>query len=175
MAKRAALLAILIGIAATVAYRARFPKKLQPSFGRRSTAAPLPGSDADVVILPTVPEWLEHPSDYVELSDVISADFGLTAVAEDRTVPHAGSDLPEFVPLAFIIYVGVKLADSVVDALVERVTRIVVDRARTRWWTRGKQVEGVIYGADGEVLRRVVWESKEGEREWIDVDGGSRQ
>jgi hypothetical protein len=169
--KKGALVAILAGVVAIIGYRARFAKRTRlSSEGKPKQSLSSEWSDADVVILPTVPEWQEHGGDYVELSEAISADLGLSAVAEDRTVPHAGSDLPEFIPLAFLIYVGVKLADSAVDALVERVTRIVVDRARTRWWTKGKKVEGVIYGPDGEVLRRVIWESKEGEREWIDVD-----
>ena len=127
---------------------------------------PLP--EVDVMIVPTIPEWQEHSSDYLELSEAITTDLGLSAAAEDRGAPHSGSDVPDFVPLGFLVYVGVKLADPVVDALVERVMRIVVDRAKARWWTKGKEVEGVIYGPNHEVLRRVTWESTEGEQEWID-------
>lgn len=123
-----------------------------------------------MVIVPTIPEWQEHADDYLALSEAISADLDLSAVALDRGVPHAGGDLPDFVPLGFLIYLGVKLADAAVDALVDRIKRIVIDRAKTRWWTKGRQVEGRIYGPDGEVLRRVTWESTEGEREWIDHD-----
>jgi hypothetical protein len=126
--------------------------------------------EADVVIIPTIPEWEEHADDYLSLSEAITADLGLSAVALDRGVPHAGSDIPDFVPLGFLIYLGVKLADTAVDALVDRIMRIVIERGKTRWWTKGKQVEGRIYGPDGEVLRRVTWKSTEGEREWIDHD-----
>ena len=126
--------------------------------------------EADVVIIPTIPEWEEHADDYLSLSEAITADLGLSAVALDRGVPHAGSDIPGFVPLGFLIYLGVKLADTAVDALVDRITRTVVERGKARWWTKGKQVEGRIYGPDGEVLRRVTWKSTEGEREWIDHD-----
>lgn len=128
----------------------------------------MPG--ADVVIVPTIPEWQEHADDYLALSEAIVADLDLSAVALDRGVPHAGSDLPDFVPLGFLIYLGVKIGDAALDALVDQIKRIVIERAKTRWWTKGKQVEGRIYGPDGEVLRRVTWESTEGEREWIDHD-----
>lgn|GEM_PF-5205072 len=126
--------------------------------------------EADVVIVPTIPEWEEHAADYLALSEAITADLDLSAVALDRGVPHSGSDIPDFVPLGFLIYLGVKLADTAVDALVDRITRLVIERGKTRWWTKGKQVEGRIYGPDGEVLRRVTWESTEGEREWFDHD-----
>ncbi len=126
--------------------------------------------EADVVIVPTIPEWQEHASDYLALSEAITADLDLSAVALDRGVPHSGSDIPDFVPLGFLVYLSVKLADAAVDALVDRIMRIVIERGKARWWTKGKQVEGRIYGPDGEVLRRMTWESTEGEREWIDHD-----
>jgi hypothetical protein len=126
--------------------------------------------DADVVIVPTIPEWQEHAHDYLTLSEAITDDLGLSAVALDRGVPHSGSDIPDFVPLGFLVYLGVKLADAAVDALIDRITRIVIERGKARWWTKGKQVEGRIYGPDGKVVRRVTWESTEGEREWIDHD-----
>lgn len=127
-----------------------------------------PMPDADVVIVPTIPEWEEHSEDYLVLSKTITDDLDLSAVALDRGVPHSGGDIPDFVPLGFLIYLGVKLADAALDALVDRITRIVIERGKTRWWTKGKQVEGRIYGPDGEVLRKVTWKSTEGEREWID-------
>lgn len=126
--------------------------------------------EADVVIVPTIPEWEEHADDYLALSEAITADLDLSAVALDRGVPHSGSDIPDFLPLGFLMYLGVRLADAALDALVDRLTRIVIERGKTRWWTKGKQVEGRIYGPDGEVLRRVTWESTEGEREWFDHD-----
>lgn len=126
--------------------------------------------EADVVIVPTIPEWQEHADDYLALSEAITADLDLSAVALDRGVPHSGSGIPDFVPLGFLVYLSVKLADAAVDALVNRIMRIVIERGKARWWTKGKQVEGRIYGPDGEVLRRMTWESTEGEREWIDHD-----
>lgn len=126
-----------------------------------------PMPDVDVIIVPTIPEWQEHSADYVELSEAVSADLNLSTAAEDRGAPHVGGDVPDLVPIAFLIYVGVKLGDAAVEALVERVMRIVVDRAKARWWTKGKAIEGVIYGPNNEVLRRVTWESKEGEKVWI--------
>lgn len=167
MEKRHALAGVLVGAAVAAG--------VWIGVVRRNRATPdsgygMPMPDVDVMIVPTIPEWQEHSADYLELSEVISADLGLSAAAEDRGAPHAGSDVPDFVPLGFLIYVGVKVADPVIDALVERVMRIVVDRAKARWWTKGKEVEGVIYGPNNEVLRRVTWESKEGEREWIDFN-----
>ena len=120
------------------------------------------------MIVPTIPEWQEHSSDYLELSEAITTGPRPFGRRGRPRRPHSGSDVPDFVPLGFLVYVGVKLADPVVDALVERVMRIVIDRAKARWWTKGKEVEGVIYGPDHEVLRRVTWESTEGEQEWID-------
>lgn len=129
-----------------------------------------PMPEADVVIVPTIPEWEEHANDYLALGKAITVDLDLSAVALDRGVPHAGSDIPDFVPLGFLIYLGVKLTDAAVDALVDRIMRIVIERGKTRWWTKGKKVEGRIYGPDGEVLRKMTWESTEGEREWINRD-----
>jgi hypothetical protein len=126
--------------------------------------------EVDVMIVPTIPEWQEHSADYIALSETIRADLDLSAEAEDRGAPHSGAAIPDFIPLAFLLYLGVKVADAVLDALVEQIMEKVVERAKTRWWTKGKQVEGRILGPDGEVLRRVTWESKEGEREWIDHD-----
>jgi len=139
---------------------------------KRNRVTPDPGyppmPDVDVLIVPSIPEWRDHPADYMELSGAITADLNLSAAAEDRGVPHVGGDVPDLVPIAFLIYVGVKLGDAAVELLVERVLQIVVDRAKARWWTKGKEVEGVIYGPNHEVLRRVTWESTEGEQEWVD-------
>jgi hypothetical protein len=81
-----------------------------------------------------------------------------------RNRPPSGADLPDFIPLAFAAYVGMKLTDAVVDFLIEQAKTLIVERARTRWRTRGKRVKGVIYGPNGEVLREFTWTSKDGER-----------
>lgn len=117
----------------------------------------------DVAIGPSVPEWEDHPADYEEWVEA-ARSLGLRAALMEQKPPHSGADLPEFVPLGFAVYVGVKLTDAVLDALVDQAKTLIVDRARTRWWTRGKRVKGVIYGPNGEVLREVTWVSKDGQR-----------
>lgn len=79
--------------------------------------------------------------------------------------PISGADIPEFIPLGFAIYIGTKIADKTLDSLLDLLKRLIIDRARTRWWTRGKRVKGVIYGPNNEILREVTWVSKDGERQ----------
>ncbi len=124
-----------------------------------------PWPDVDVVLSPSIPEWKEHPDDYLALRDAIRAS-GLSAEVADVKVPHSGADIPEFVPLAFGILLADRIVGAALDALVDQVMEIVVSRAKARWWTKGKKVKGLIYGPNGEVLREVVWESTDGEREW---------
>jgi hypothetical protein len=126
-----------------------------------------PWPDADVVIAPSIPEWEDHPRDYVELRDAIRA-LDLSTEIGDVKVPHTGSDVSEIIPLGFGILVASKVVDAVLDAVIDRVMEIVVGRTKVRWWTKGKRVKGVIYGPDGKVLREVTWESMEGEREWVE-------
>lgn len=115
------------------------------------------------MIAPSIPEWEDHPTDYeewVEAAEVLGLRVGL---AENKP-PHSGADLPEFVPLGFTVYVAAKLTDVILDSLINQAKALIVKRARTRWWTRGKRVKGVIYGPNGEVLREVTWTSTDGER-----------
>jgi hypothetical protein len=121
----------------------------------------------DVTIAPSVPEWEEHPEDY-EAWVAAVGDLGLRANLPEHKPPPSGSDLPEFIPIGFIVYLAVKVADSVLDSLIEQAKHFVIDRAKTRWWTKGRRVKGVIYGPDGKVLREVTWTSTEGERELLD-------
>lgn len=133
-----------------------------------SRQPPMP--DADVVIVPTIPEWQENAAEYLELSEVIRADLDLSAVALDRGIPHSGADLPDFVPLAFLIYLGTRLADAAIDAVAERVTRIIVKQVKFRRWSRDGRAEGRILGPNGEVLRRVILDPKDKEAKWTDPD-----
>jgi hypothetical protein len=126
-----------------------------------------PWPDVEVVISPSVPEWEEHPNDYLDLRDSIRA-MGLSADIADTKLPHSGADIPEFVPLGFGILLADKIVGAALDAVIDRVAEIVVRRAKARWWTKGKRVKGLIYGPDGKVLREVTWVSTEGEREWRD-------
>lgn len=111
-----------------------------------------------------MPEWEDHPTDYEEWVDAVGA-LGFRAQLAENKPPHSGADLPEFVPLGFAVYVATKITDAVLDSLVDQAKTLILARARTRWWTRGKRVKGVIYGPNGEVLREVTWTSTEGERQ----------
>lgn len=133
----------------------------------------------DVTIAPSTPEWDEHPEDYEAWTAAARGLYLRVGIAENKP-PPSGSDVPEFIPLGFAVYVAVKLTDAVLDALVEQAMKFVVDRAKTRWWTKGKRVKGVIYGPNHEILREVTWRSTEGERERRDetdwsADGAQRE
>lgn len=117
----------------------------------------------DMTIGPSVPEWEDHAADYEEWVEAARM-LGLRVELMENKPPHSGADLPDFIPLGFVVYVAVKLTDAVLDLLVDQAKSLIVKRARTRWWTRGKRVKGVIYGPNGEILREVIWASREGER-----------
>lgn len=116
----------------------------------------------DLTIAPSIPEWEEHPQDYEEWVDAVR-DLGLRAKLPQNKPPPSGSDVPEFIPLGFAVYLAVKVTDAVLDSLIEQATRFVIDRAQTRWRPRGKRVKGVIYGPNHEVLREVIWTSTDEE------------
>lgn len=82
-------------------------------------------------------------------------------LAEVKGIP-SGADLPEFVPIAFAIYIGVKITNALLNAVIDEASRLVVARAKARWWHSGKTVKGVIYGPNGEIVRELTFESKEG-------------
>ena len=119
--------------------------------------------DADVVIVPSIPEWEEASTDYIEASEQIRHDLDLSAKAVDRGVPHSGADIPDFVPLGVLIYLSHKLGDAVVDALLERVINAARRRKSRRWSKDGRAEVKVIFGPGGEVLRRVTVDPKDDE------------
>jgi hypothetical protein len=119
------------------------------------------------MIAPSVPEWEEHPADYEAWVEALG-DLGLRAQVPEHKPPPSGSDLPEFIPLGFAVYLAVKVTDAVLDSLIEQATKFVIVRTKTRWWTKGRRVKGVIYGPNNEVLREVTWTSTDGEREMLD-------
>jgi hypothetical protein len=117
-------------------------------------------------VRPSIPEWEEGAPRYEELIDALAERDINLELTEVKGIP-SGSDLPQFVPLAFAIYLGVKVTDALVDAVVGEVMRLVVARAKLRW-RRGRKARGVIYGPDGEVLHEFIFESSEGEGTSLD-------
>jgi hypothetical protein len=117
-----------------------------------------------IVMRPAIPEWEESAANYEELIDALGERDIHVELAEVKGIP-SGADLPEFVPVAFSVYIGVKVTDALIGTIVDEAMRVVVARAKARWWRRGKKVKGVIYGPDGEILREIVFESKEGREE----------
>jgi hypothetical protein len=114
-----------------------------------------------IVLRPAIPEWEENASNYEELLDALDERGFKFELAEVKGIP-SGADLPEFVPIAFAIYIGVKITDALLNAVIDEASRLVVARAKARWWRRGKTVKGVIYGPNGEIVRELTFESKEG-------------
>lgn len=113
---------------------------------------------------PAIPEWQENSAAYEDLIDTLGEQGIEVELAEVKGIP-SGGDLPEFVPLAFAIYIGVKATDALINAIAEAAVRVVVDRAKARWWRKGQKVKGVIYGPREETLKEVVWVSNEGRPE----------
>lgn len=140
-------------------YRAVFEPKPYPEGQRRRPWRRKP----EVTIAPSFPEWEEHPEDYEEWI-AEAKPLGVRAELHKHRAIPSGADLPEFVPIGLAVYVATKLTDKTLDALIDLLKRVVIDRASTRWWTKGKTVKGVIYGPDNEVLKEVTWTSKDGER-----------
>ena len=108
-------------------------------------------AEPEVLVRPSHPEWDERLDDYHEVVAALR-DQGIDANLADMAVPPSGSDLPEFVPLAFAIFVAHKVADAILATIIEEVRRVLVSRARIRWAKKGKTVRGVIYGQNGEIL-----------------------
>jgi hypothetical protein len=115
-----------------------------------------------IIVRPAIPEWQESAGDYEEFIDAL-AEQGIEAeLAEIKGIP-SGADLGiQFVPEAFAIYLGVKATDALIDNIVAEAMRLIVARAKARWWRRGELVKGVIYGPDGEVVKEVTWRSMDG-------------
>lgn len=114
-----------------------------------------------IVLRPAIPEWEESAPNYEELIDALGERGFEVELAEVKGIP-SGADLPEFVPIAFAVYIGVKATDALVGAVVDEALRLVVTRAKARWWRKGKMVKAVIYGQNGEILRELTFESREG-------------
>jgi len=121
----------------------------------------LPG-EGRIFVRPAIPEWQESAQDYEDLIDDLANQGIEVELAEIKGIPSGGDLGADFVPEAFAIYVGLKVTDALIADVVAAVKRTVVVRAKTRWWRRGEQVKGVIYGPDGEVVREVTWTSAEG-------------
>lgn len=101
--------------------KSRQPEHLSASLSGRSTTPgpietttengkliPHPGH---IVIRPAIPEWEESASDYEELIDALGERGIDVELAEIKGIP-SGSDLREFVPIAFSVYIGIKVTDA---------------------------------------------------------------
>jgi hypothetical protein len=151
--------------------KSRQPKHLSESLsGRPTRPEPIGSVDEEgkliphpghIVLRPSIPEWEETASNYEEFIDALDRRGLEVELAEVKGIP-SGGDLPEFVPIAFAIYIGVKATDALVGAVVDEALRLIVARAKARWWRRGEKVKAVIYGPDGEILRELTFESREG-------------
>ena len=115
-----------------------------------------------IFIRPAIPEWEENADAYEEFIDLLAERDVAVELTEIKGIP-SGADLgAHLIPEAFAIYIGVKATDVLIEDIVAEATRTIIRRARTRWWRRGEQVKGVIYGPRGEVLREITWRSTEG-------------
>jgi hypothetical protein len=151
--------------------KSRQPEHLSTSLaGRPTRPEPIGRVDEEgklipppgrIVLRPAIPEWEESASNYEEFLNALNKRGFEVELAEVKGIP-SGADLPEFVPIAFAIYIGVKITDALVGAVVDEASRLVVSRAKARWWRRGRTVKAVIYGPDGEILRELTFESREG-------------
>jgi hypothetical protein len=125
--------------------KSRQPEHLSASLSGRSTTPepigtitedgkliPHPGR---IVVRPAIPEWEESASDYEELIDALGERGIDVELAEIKGIP-SGADLPEFVPVAFSLYIGIKITDALIGAVVDEAVRLVVARAKARWWRK---------------------------------------
>lgn len=115
-----------------------------------------------IVIRPAIPEWQESADDYEEFIDALAERGVDVELAEIKGIPSGADLAAHFVPEAFAIHVGVKATDILVEKIMTEAMRVIVERAKARWWRKGEEVKGTIYGPDGQILKEVVWRSKEG-------------
>lgn len=117
-----------------------------------------------ITLQPAIPEWDDRAEDWVELFDALS-DLGFEVqIPEHKTIP-SGSDLPEFIPTAFIVYIGYKVTDALIGMLVEELTAKIVNRVGSKFWKKGEKAKGIIYGPDGEVLKEITYAPKRTDEE----------
>jgi hypothetical protein len=83
-------------------------------------------AEFEVLVRPSHPEWDERLDDYREVVEALR-DHGIDAQLADMAAPPSGSDLPNFVPLAFAVYVAHKVADAILAAIIEEVRRVLVE------------------------------------------------
>lgn len=114
--------------------------------------------ESEILICPSHPEWDERLDDYREAVEALQGQE-IDAQLADMAAPPSGSDLPDFIPLAFAVYVAHKVADAILAAIIDNLRRIVIARAKVPWRERGEKVKGVIYGPEGEVLHEFVFEA----------------
>jgi hypothetical protein len=115
-----------------------------------------------IIVRPAIPEWQESADDYEEFIDALAGQNIKAELAEIKGIP-SGADLgAQFIPEAFAIYLGVKATNALIDNIVAEAMRLIVARAKARWWRQGEHVKGVIYGPDGEIVKEVAWRSTEG-------------
>lgn len=113
-----------------------------------------------ITLVPAIPEWEDCEENWRELFDALS-DEGLKVQIPENKIPPSGADLPEFVPMAFIVYVGYKLTDALVDRLLDELTNRIIKRVGSAYWRTHPKAKGVIYGPDGEVLKEIAYEPKQ--------------
>jgi hypothetical protein len=115
-----------------------------------------------IFIRPAIPEWQENADAYEAFIDALAERNISIELTEIKGIPSGGDLGAHLVPEAFAIYLGIKATDVLIENIVAEAMRRIVERAKVRWWRRGEQVKGVIYGPHGEVLREITWRSTEG-------------
>lgn len=115
-----------------------------------------------IFIRPAIPEWEENADAYEDFIEALAEQDIALELTEIKGIPSGGDLGAHLIPEAFAIYVGIKATDALIENIVAEAMRAIVARAKVRWWRRGEQVKGVIYGPDGQVLREITWHSTEG-------------
>jgi hypothetical protein len=113
-----------------------------------------------ITLMPAIPEWEDCDENWLELFGALS-DQGFKVQIPKNKIAPSGADLPEFIPMAFVVYVGYKLTDALVDRLFNELTSKIIERVGSGYWRKRPKAKGVIYGPDGEVLKELIYESKQ--------------
>lgn len=112
-----------------------------------------------ITVQPAIPEWDDRAEDWIGLYDALTKRGFHVQIPEHKAIP-SGADLPEFIPIAFVVYVGYKATDALIGALVDELTTRIINRVGSKFWKKGDKAKGIIYGPDGEVLKEIVYEPK---------------
>jgi hypothetical protein len=113
----------------------------------------------EVLIRPSNPEWDESLDDYREVVAALR-DRGIDARLADIPAPPSGSDIPDFLPEAFAVFIAVKVSDAIFATIIEELRRLIIAKAKVKWRPRGEQVKGVVYGPSGSILHEFTFEAE---------------